>query len=962
MNNIKLNKQQLKAVKHKKGPLLIIAGAGTGKTTVIIEKIKHIIKNGYANPSEILALTFTEKAAQQMQNRVEMELPMGYFQMWISTFHSFCDQILRDEAFEIGLDPGFRLMSQSESIQFIKNNLFEFGLDYFSPRGNPTKFVSGLLNHFSRLTDEDISPVIYKKWLKRQNKEKDSLEIKRWQELVGAYQKYKELKIKNGLMDFSDLIGETLNLFRTRKNVLNKYRDKFKFIFVDEFQDTNVAQYELLKLLANSKNNPNLIVVGDDSQSIYKFRGAAISNILFFKKDYKNALEIVLTKNYRSTQKILDSSYNLIQFNNPDTLEYQLGIEKNLKSALKEYGYDITFIHTNREENEASEVAKEINLLKEQKKIQWKDVAILVRANTHSDIFIRAFQRYGIPYQFLGPGRLFKQPEILDLIAYLKVLCNPYDDVHFFRLLGVDFFGLSQLDVVKILNFAKNENISLFEACGRQGVLGKIGKKGKLFLLIKTIKKHLKLVKNKTAGQILYLYLEETGILKKILNPDTQNVEIKAKNIGKFFDKLRSYESNHEDSSVFSVVEWIDLSTELGESPLAVEDDWTEVDAVNILTIHSAKGLEFPIVFMVNLVSQRFPTVNRREKIPIPDDLIKEYLPQGDAHIQEERRLFYVGMTRAKKRLYFTASDYYGDGKRKKQISPFVYEALGNNYVFKKQKNDLDQLSIFDYRPSLTKQTKKGFSKSQKVKVNFLSYSQIQTFDICPLHYKLKYIYNLPTPSTSSQSFGNSFHLTMKDFYEEVKRGKKPTLKLLNNLLSKNWISLGYISKLHEERAYQKAQKFLKDYLKTEFDKKNLPVLMEQPFVVRLRNGKKDLKIGGKIDRIDKKGNSLIIVDYKTGERVPSQKLVDKDLQLSIYALAATKLQEKPFGVDIKNLVLKFIFFDPIVVLETRRSKEQLDQAQVKIFEYKEKIENSDFVCSGNMLCKNCEYKILCDG
>jgi DNA helicase-2/ATP-dependent DNA helicase PcrA len=436
-----LNKGQLGAIKHKKGPLLIIAGAGTGKTTVITERIKYLISSGLAKPSEILALTFTEKAAREMEERVDKVMPYGYTQMWISTFHSFCDRILRNEALHIGFDPKYKLMTQAGSVQFVRNNLFKFDLNYFRPLGNPTKFVAGMLQHFSRLQDEDISPKEYAEWVGKQETrlhsskkssgeaEEERKEVEKWLELARAYKTYDGLKTKGGLMDFGDLIVKTLLLLRKRPNVLREHKKKFKYVLVDEFQDTNYAQNELAMLFAGKGKNANITVTGDDNQSVYRFRGAAISNILQFKKVYPKAKVINLKQNYRSTQKILDKAYKLIQHNNPDTLEAQLGIDKNLISVRKpKGGADIKFIHKDRVENEADSVAKEIDLLvgassvpnksdRRKPKINYGNVAILVRANNHAEPFIRAFQRRGIPYQFLGPGRLFKQPEVVDLIS-----------------------------------------------------------------------------------------------------------------------------------------------------------------------------------------------------------------------------------------------------------------------------------------------------------------------------------------------------------------------------------------------------------------------------------------------------------------------------------------------------------------------------------------------------------------
>jgi len=967
MEKKKLNKEQLRAVKHEKGPLLIIAGAGTGKTTVITERIKFLIEKKLAKPSEILALTFTEKAAREMQERVDIALPYGYTQMWISTFHSFCDRILRDSALHIGFNPRYKLNTQSESVQFFKKNLFQFDLDYFRPLGNPTKFIDGILQHFSRLQDEDVTPNQYINWVKskiknRKSKIKDEerFELKKWRELAEAYKIYDELKAKEGVMDFGDLIVKTLYLFRRRPNVLREYRKRLKYILVDEFQDTNISQNELIKLLAGKEGN--IAVVLDDDQSIYRFRGAAVSNALYFRKNFSKSKIVTLTDNFRSDQEILDSAYRLIQYNNPDRLEVIEKISKKLKSRIKsEYSFDerVKFIHSGRIENEAEAVAKEIQTLTTDQNLtfSYRDFAILVRANNHADPFIRALSRYGIPHQFLGPGRLFKQPEIVDLISFLKILYDLEDSVAMYRLLSLDVLEIDPRDLIKIANFAKWENLTIFEACEKiKNIFVSMDSKEKVSKLVKIILKQQKIINKETAGQLLYNFLNDSGLILKLLNPDTSRVEKKAKNISKFFDKLKTYETEHEDATVRAVVDWIELATELGESPLVSDIDWNDINAVNILTVHSSKGLEFPIIFLVNLVAQRFPTTERREQIPIPEDLIKEVLPKGDYHVEEERRLFYVGMTRAKEKLYLTASDYYGEGKRKKKLSPFISEALGS-----KDKTSMapektgSQLSFMDYKPP-EHYTVNNKGKILFPNVTYLSYSQIETFKICPLHYKLKYIYKLPTPPSSSQSFGNTFHTTMKEFYDIVKKGRKPSLDLMYKILKERWVSTGYLGKGHETRSYDKAKKFLKHYFKNFFDPKVIPIQTEQPFSIKIDN----LRVGGKIDRVDKDGNGIHIIDYKTGAKPLSQREADNDLQLSIYALAGTLIPEYPFGQKPENVKLSLYYFDNPQIVTTIRTSKQLEEARIMILDYRKQIEKSDFGCSGNILCKSCEYKLFC--
>ena len=957
-SNLKLNKEQQDAIKFGNGPLLIIAGAGTGKTTVITERIKYLILSKKVKPSEILALTFTEKAAREMEERVDVAMPYGYTQMWIMTFHSFCDRVLRRDALHIGLDPRYKLMTEAEAIQLLRNNIFKLDLKYFRPLGNPTKFLSGMLQHFSRLQDEDVSPNDYAIWLKKQKTKNgvEKIEIEKWQELASAYKAYDEIKIREGLADFGDLIVKTLKLFRDRPNVLKEYQKQFKYVLVDEFQDTNYAQNELTKLLAGKNGNIN--VVGDDDQSIYRFRGAAVSNIVQFRKNFPKAKVVVLTKNYRSTQEILDRSYDLIQFNNPDRLEVVEKIDKKLRSQVAKDGIEINFIHSNRVENESDKIAKEILQLIAQEKYSYKDFAILVRANNHSEPIMRALSRNGIPYQFLGPGRLFKQPEIVDLISYLKVLRDFTDSVAFYRLLSIDYLNIPGRDLAAMGKHARKYNLSLFESAEKIDDIF-VTKKTKETIqkLLGIVGKHLDMVKKETAGQLLYYFLEETGLLQKLLSPESVEAENKAKNISKFFDKLKTYEVDHEDATVPAVTDWLDLSMELGESPLATNEDWSEINAVNILTVHSAKGLEFPVVFIVNLVSQRFPTSERREQIPIPEELIKEILPVGDFHLEEERRLFYVGMTRAKEKLVLTAADYYGEGKREKRLSPFIFESLGDKVVRSETTlTKVDQLSFLDFKPPQTLDTK---FQIPEFHIDYLSYSQIETFQTCPLHYKLRYVYKVPTPPSASQSFGTAMHATLKNFFEEVGNRTKPSEKLLYGLLEKNWVKEGYKSKSHEKEFFNKGKLYLAGFLKYGFNPKVLPIALEQPFTVPIG---KDLKIGGRVDRVDDLGNGEIeIVDYKTGATIPTQKDVDKNLQLSFYALAATKIPTTPFGKTPDKIKLSLYYLDEQEKISTTRTAKQLDEAVTEIIKVRDEIEKSDFKCSNHMFCQmGCEFSLFC--
>ncbi|HLD26743.1 MAG TPA: UvrD-helicase domain-containing protein [Patescibacteria group bacterium] len=975
---MQLTSSQKKAIKYHEGPLLIIAGAGTGKTTVLVEKINYLIKKKLALPHEILALTFTEKASHEMEERVDRLLPYGYFQMWIMTFHSFCDDILRQESVDIGISPIYKLYTQAESLVFFKKNLFRFSLDYFRPVGNPYKFLDGLLQHFSRLRDEDISPDEYSRWAQNKKKKQElsseeETEHEKNLELANAYKKYQELKREENVMDFGDLIFYTLQLFRKRKNILSRYKEKFKYILVDEFQDTNVAQYELIKLLAPPDENPYVTLVGDDSQSIYKFRGAAISNILQFMNEYKNAEKIVLLDNFRSNQTILDSAYRLIKHNDPDTLEAKLHISKNLKSKTGQGDKEsINFHLTNRGEKEADFVGREILKLHDGA-YKWSDIALLVRANSHADIFARTFNHLNIPYQFLGQGMLFKQPEIKELIAYLTFLTNITDSTALYRVITMDIFGIDSVDLALLVAFAQKTNRSFFESIMihlsffykelarpeyehlREFLfIIKESTRQKLLNMYTMITRHLAHINLQSVGQILYDFLDTTGILKNLSIVKNEREEKKALSIACFFDEIKTFEGSHEDASIFAFVEFITLSIEFKESPKTTIADWTEQNAVNILSVHASKGLEFPVVFLVNMVSERFPTKIRRELFPIPDALIKEILPEGDYHIEEERRLFYVGITRAQDKVYFTASRHYTESKRQKKISPFVYESVGKEIIENKalQKEDEHrQLSLFEYEKSSHIVTSHHIPQQ----VQF-SFSQLETYKTCPLRYKYQYSIKIPIPKNSASSFGESVHRTLHKLYSMVKEKQHPTSEDLIKLYDTSWIPLGYESTQHEQHTKEKGRIMLDTYYKTYYQNNTHIIDLEKRFKIKIAP---DLSIVGKIDRVDMRIDGMLeIVDYKTGKK-PSDKELQKNIQLTLYALAAS--DQGLYKRKIEDIVLTFYFLQTNETISLQKTEANLVEVKKTIEKSAHEINKGIFSPKVGPWCHYCPFKINCE-
>lgn len=901
-----LNNEQSTAVTHEAGPLLIVAGAGTGKTTVITKKIAWLIDQKKAEPREILALTFTDKAATEMEERVDRLLPYGYVDVQVSTFHSFCEKVLRDYGLDIGLPADFRLLNQTEQWLMVRQNLDKFDLDYYRPLGNPTKFIHALLSHFSRAKDEEITPEDYLKHAEEQrlnldspefvgSKDEAEQEVKRLLEVAKAYSAYQNLLYKNSALDFGDLIMQALTLFRKRPNVLKRFQDKYKYILVDEFQDTNYAQYVLVKMLAAPQNN--LTVVGDDDQSIYKFRGASFSNILKFRQDYPDAASVMLTENYRSKQNILDLSYKFIQNNNPDRLEIQLNLgkkkslSKKLVSSQKGQG-TIAHLCFDDQYKEASGVLDKMrNLMAADASLTYNDFAILVRSHDALAPFIEELDHHQIPYMYFANKGLYRKSIVLDIISYLKLLDNYHESEALYRILNLPVFGLNHSAVVELGHLARKKNWSLYEALKQAAQLSGMDQASLAGTnkLLSFLEKHYQLSKDRSVEQIFVQIIRDLELIK-LLNSETAAGLQNAKFLQKLHRKVKDFCASAGDRSVKAFINHLNLELEAGDEGALDFDPDSGPEAVKVMTVHAAKGLEFAHVFVVGLVDKRFPTIERRDQIEIPEKLIKDILPEGDVHLQEERRLLYVAMTRAKEGLFLTRAFDYG-GKLTKKPSRFLVE--------------FEMAEEEKSKPTGQTEFRKVDAKVKLPVPRSFSFSQVSTFRKCPLEYKYKYVIGLPSAGTGNMSFGQTIHKTLEKYLQAIKAGRGaqdlfgksqnglPAQDLLKKFYQESWIEDWYVDKIEMEK-YRKAGL---DIIKNFYDEcsKNPPhpKYLEEPF---------SLKIGkyifaGKIDRADETPGGLRIIDYKTGQSRKIDK-VDKE-QLLIYQLAAQEyLQEKVAGLE----------------------------------------------------------------
>jgi len=939
-----LNEDQLTAIKHKNGPLLVVAGAGTGKTRVITERIKFLIERQKIKPQEILALTFTEKSSQEMLERVGDIMPLGYEEPWIYTFHSFADRILKQEGLEIGLDPTYKILSDPEQWLLLRKNIFNFNLKYFRPLGNPTKFISAILKFISRLQDENISTKEFKKFVQKGDYDKEEME--RWSELAYLYEKYEELKIKNSKLDFGDLITWLIELFKSRKNILKKYQNQFKHALVDEFQDTNFAQFELIKLLCPPEmGGRSLLVVGDDSQSIYKFRGAAVSNILQFMENYPEAEMVTLIKNYRSTQKILDPAYKLIQNNNPDTLESKLGISKKLASEEKLKGPDPQITQANTQEEEVEYVvAKILEILAKEPQYTYKDFAILARANSHLEPFVMALRKYGLPYQLVGNRGLYDREEVRDVLALLKVIINPKDGVSLYRTLNIKTLGIPYEKVSNMLSKSRFERTDLWDQIKSSGDLN-------IQSFYSVVLDFQQKITKESPSKFVYDLVAATDYLQQFLEEETVESQLCIKNLDLFLKRIQKFEvgfhdENKEMPTIINLVDYLDLIIEAGENPAQAEIE--DIDTINLMTVHASKGLEFPVVFIVNLVPDRFPTRNRGDAIEVPVDLIKETLPTGDEHIQEERRLFYVGMTRTQKYLFVTLAKNYG-GRRDKIPSGFLKETKleVENISPEEAKLESAQSSLFGVESSFRDPK---LQKIENIIPAVLSYSQVEKFKVCPLQYKYAYILRIPTAPNHALSFGDTIHKSLRDFHNKKMFDNDVSLKELLEMYKKNWQPIGYLSEEHRNLRFESGKKLLENYYKKHAKEKVKHLGLEKSFNLMFAG----TKFTGKIDRIDElKDGTVEIIDYKTGNP-KDQKEVDNDNQVTIYAIAAKK------ALGLKPKILSLYFVEAGKKISTSRNEKQFEKTEKEVKEVVDQMKKCEFEATPSVHCAFCDYKSIC--
>jgi len=913
-----LTPRQRKAVTHGEGPLLIVAGAGTGKTTVITRRIAWLIAEKLAKPSEILALTFTDRAALEMTERVDRLVPYGFTDTVISTFHAWGDRLLRDHALEAGLSDRSTVLSRAEQVIFLREHLFDLPLDRYRPLGDPTRFLHALVTLISRARDEDVPPSEYRaladQLVARSAADPDDAalaELAAQQvELAACYAAYEDLMRGTDRIDFGDQVGLALRLLREHPAILEAERQRYRYILVDEFQDTNHAQFELVKLLAGSAT-ANLTVVGDDDQSIYRFRGAALSNILGFREAFPSAPSVVLTDNFRSRQSILDAAYRLIRHNDPDRLEAREGLDKRLvarahgRRDTTASGIELLAFDTGSDEADA--VAERIaSSLRAGRRAG--DHAILVRTNRDADPILRSLNMARVPWRFAGTAGLYKQPEVRLLVSFLRAINDPEDSVSCYDLATSEMFGLDPADVTLALNSASRRRTSLEAALRSASANPNEAPFGRRPLevvarLLASLDQHRGMSAERTTGELLYHFISSSGWLGRLAAEARQSGDERLANVARFFEIVRRQSSLLRDDRLPFLVGQLDTLIEAGDDPSTADVAIDEGDAVHVLTYHRAKGLEFPTVIMLGLVDDRFPTRSRGDLLPFPAELVRETLPEGDHHLAEERRLFYVGMTRAKEELVLSWARDYG-GRSARRMSQFVMEAL-----------DLPPATPVEaLRPSVAERLARNQQPARQPiavaapsladKPLTLSYGQVSDYLECPAKYRFGHLIRIPTPVSHQMVYGRALHSAVQAFHRRQMAGKPmAAISELHAELDAAWESTGFLTREHEEARRTAARETLDRFWAAQLADPVTPTAVELEFAVPFGRD----RVRGRYDRVDTdEAGRVTIVDYKSSDvrdASTASRRARESLQLAIYGSAWEAQHGSPPG----DLVLHFL-------------------------------------------------------
>jgi len=956
-----LNEEQRGAVTHGEGALLIVAGAGTGKTAVITRRIAWLIATKRARPEEILALTFTDKAAAEMETRVDMLVPYGMVGATIATFHAFGDRLVRDHAIELGITSQLQVGTRADMLVFLRERVFELGLSRYLPLGAPDTHLSALLGVFDRARDEDVSPEQYIHFAEnlmaeagKSDELRDRAEGER--EKARAYAAFQRMLLESGRVDFGSQISLALRLLRDRPHLRRRYQDTYRWILVDEFQDTNHVQFELVKLLAGDR--PNLTVVGDDDQSIYRFRGAKVENLLGFLDTFPGAATVLLKRNYRSGRHILAQAHRMVGFNGKDRLEAKdpVRFDKRL-IAVRDLDGVVEHWPFEGMTDEAEAVAADIQTTLERDGRMLKEIAVLARTHAHLDPVALALKARGIRFQRANQKGLYRRPEVTLCLNVLRTIADPGDGEAAFGLFGDPLFEIDPVDLARMSADAARRNRGLLETAARAAAdpaapLGGRTREG----IRRYVDLHARLASSATrrpTAEVLFEFVSESGWLAQLSREDSAESVERVQNLNRLFGIVKRVGPLLKSDRVPFFIAHLDLLIEAGDDPQAAVVDVDE-DAVQLLTAHNAKGLEFPVVYMVQLADGRFPTWSRPDPLEFPIELRHGGDPKLE-HEQEERRLFYVAMTRARDRLVLSHAEDYG-WARKAKPSKFVIEALDLPSPPRSRKGPSTLESIARHAPAAETPAAPA-GPVPATKVLELSHGQIDDYVTCPLKYRFAHVVQVPLATDPRAMYGIAMHHAIRVFLQHRIQGHPITVEDVQQAFESAWSSEGFFSREHEERRLSEGKEALRRFVGREVASGRVPLASEMEFKFRSGND----VVRGRWDRIDEVNGATVLVDYKTSEIESREKATEraerslKEDQLGLYALAyAETRHQAPARVQLH-------FMDSGIVGEAPVVRDHMERARARVRTAAAGIRAAQFPPDPDQRkCGDCPYSRFC--
>lgn len=965
-----MNVAQKRAVEHRDGPLLVIAGAGTGKTRVITERIRHLLETDNSLSGEnILGLTFTNKAAGEMKTRVVKAAGERGKDVTLATFHAFCESLIADAA------PNRLMLDKVDHWILLRRNMARLQLDKYRRLAEPGQFLNDFVEFFSRCQDELVTwgdYLRYAEGLASQLESERSApgddiykerleEVQKQLEIARAYRASEELLREKNRLSINSLITGAVDLLEKDSAVRAALQAKYHYILVDEFQDTNIAQLRLLDLLAGDRKN--IFAVGDNDQAIYRFRGASFGSFQLFLERFASwkpgedstPFRVSLTENYRSTPNILRVATQVIAQNTVSA-----DFPKKSLNANRKEGEKIRIAELEREEAEATWVADELQRLHSSGR-KWRDFAVLYRQHSHRNELVTELSRRKIPF-VISNLSILEHPLVKDVIAYMRLIAAPFNDVACARVLAAPAWHLEAPDLVRFAERAKKEKKSIYDLLQLpQGQLAFDPSHAAIPELLDFLSTQRKTLKRLTARELLSDLLEWLEISQRASEQDRKYVT-------RLTEFVKTWEPKSETRALPEFIEYLDYYSEAGGN-ISLEDD-VPGDSVRLMTVHAAKGLEFPHVFLLRVNNKKFPAAERPHTFEFPAALMKEGEPAEQFHIQEERRLFYVALTRAEERLTITTLT-----EKKGKVPVFIEDMLLDPSI---KRRDIHQLA-----PKVATQTETSrpesihgpdlFSPSSAPPKIFsrvagwaetfhppspepltLSPSAVGGYRSCPQQFLFRHLWSLRQGPRATLTFGAVMHNTVRRLIDQLRKGVRLSWDDVVRIYETEWKSAGFEDDYQEQGYKNDGLEQLRIFHASILE--NPPHILEQEksFELPLEN---DVVLTGRIDQINSAGankKDVEIVDYKTGK---PKKPVDakKDIQLSIYSLAAKEI------LELNPVRLVFHYLQNNERQETSRDSKQLDEAQRTVQEVASEIRAGSFPTRPTPYqCKSCAYLPIC--